>query len=123
MGLWTALSMAPSIPRFPVLGPMLQSGASPCRPMENPGRGDFQQAGGYWRQRIARLTSSGTVDTSFDTSSGANDVVYSVALQTDGKVLIGGAFTSFGGTGRARVARLNSNGTPDNGFTVGTGAN
>ena len=45
--------------------------------------------------------------------------VYAIALQADGKILIGGAFTSINGGGqfaRNFIARLNSDGTVDAGF-------
>jgi uncharacterized delta-60 repeat protein len=42
--------------------------------------------------------------------------VYSMAVQMDGKVLIGGQFNSVGGEARANFARLNADGTPDAGF-------
>jgi hypothetical protein len=37
-------------------------------------------------------------------------------VQSDGKIIIGGSFTTVGGTARNRVARLNSNGTLDTDF-------
>ena len=45
--------------------------------------------------------------------------VYAIALQADGKILIGGAFTSINGGGqfaRNYIGRLNSDGTVDAGF-------
>ena len=50
---------------------------------------------------------SGTLDTGFlATGAGANGSVYSVAVQSDGKVLIGGGFSTYNGTSRGNVARL-----------------
>jgi hypothetical protein len=70
------------------------------------------------------IPDSGTQDTGFlATGAGADGVVYSVAVQSDGKVLIGGEFTTYNGTSRGRVARLNSDGSLDTGFlATGTGA-
>jgi uncharacterized delta-60 repeat protein len=46
-----------------------------------------------------------------------NNSVFSIALQPDGKILIGGLFTTIGGTTtRNRIARLNSDGSLDTGF-------
>ena len=46
-----------------------------------------------------------------------NDVVYALAAQPDGKVLLGGFFTGIiGGPARAHFARFNSDGSPDAGF-------
>jgi uncharacterized delta-60 repeat protein len=46
----------------------------------------------------------------------ANGTVYVVLVQPDGKILIGGGFTSVLGTARNNIARLNPNGTLDTGF-------
>jgi uncharacterized delta-60 repeat protein len=87
--------------------------------------GDFATVNGVNRGRVARLSSDGSVDTSFQNlMSGADNIVYSLALQTNGQVVIGGSFASVNGTSRTRVARLNSDGSVDNGFqNQMTGAN
>ncbi len=72
--------------------------------------------------RIARLTSSGAIDLDFNPGTGANNAVYALACQPDGKILIGGSFTSFNGTVRNRIARLNTDGSLDLSFNPGTGA-
>jgi uncharacterized delta-60 repeat protein len=84
--------------------------------------GGFTQVNGTIRWRIARLNTDGSLDTSFDTSTGPNNSVYDLALQTDGKIVIGGRFTEVNGITRIRVARLNSNGSLDTSFDVGDGA-
>ncbi|MCB1209409.1 MAG: choice-of-anchor D domain-containing protein [Verrucomicrobiales bacterium] len=64
----------------------------------------------------------GTVDESFDPSlSGINfgfvsGPAYGIAVQTDGKIIVGGAFTSVGGVTRNHVARLTESGSLDAGF-------
>jgi uncharacterized delta-60 repeat protein len=77
--------------------------------------------------RIARLNVDGTLDTAFtsDTGTGPNSAVYSIAIQSDGKIVLGGSFTTFNGTTVNRIVRLNSDGTLDTAFTTntGTGAN
>ena len=75
------------------------------------------------RKGIARLNSDGGLDTGFNPGSGANSNVEYLALQSDGKVLIGGAFTNFNRTARIRIARLNGDGSLDAGFDAGLGAN
>jgi uncharacterized delta-60 repeat protein len=42
--------------------------------------------------------------------------VRAMTLQSDGKLVIGGSFASYGGAPRVRLARLNPNGTLDTGF-------
>ncbi len=86
--------------------------------------GGFTMVNGVSRTRIARLNSDGSLDTSFLSGmSGANAAVVSVALQPDGKVLIGGYFTEVNGVSRNRIARLNDDGSLDTTFLNGmTGA-
>jgi uncharacterized delta-60 repeat protein len=53
-------------------------------------------------------------DSSFDPS--VNDTVQSLAVQPDGKILIGGYFTAVGAVNRNRIARINADGTLDSSF-------
>src|SRR5688572_18700712 len=74
------------------------------------------------RNHIGRLNVDGTVDPGFD--PGANGDVYAIAVQPDGKILVGGNFTSLGGgTGltapRRHIGRLNADGTVDAAFNPG----
>ncbi len=85
--------------------------------------GEFSFANGKFRNRIARLNMDGSLDSTFDSGIGVNNTIFSMALQPDGKVLIGGNFTSFNGISRNRIARLNADGTIDSTFNPGTGAN
>lgn len=73
------------------------------------------------RNYIAKLKSDGSVDTTFNPN--ANNSVYSICVQSDGKILIGGAFTTLNpnsasttATARAYIARLNADGTLDTSF-------
>jgi uncharacterized repeat protein (TIGR01451 family)/uncharacterized delta-60 repeat protein len=84
--------------------------------------GEFTSVGGISRNHIARLNADGSLDTTFDPAAGADDTVYSIALQSDGKVLLGGAFKNVQTLSRNRIARLNSNGVIDLNFTPGAGA-
>ena len=85
--------------------------------------GFFTNYNGTARNRVARLNSDGTLDASFNPGSGANNVVYSIVVQPDGKILIGGIFTTYNGTARNRIARLNTDGSLDASFGPGSGAN
>ncbi|HEX8146392.1 MAG TPA: Calx-beta domain-containing protein [Pyrinomonadaceae bacterium] len=79
---------------------------------------------GSQRTGIARLNSDGTPDTAFvpGTAVGAYGVE-TIALQPDGKILIGGNFPSYNGAAVPQVARLNPDGTLDTSFNAGTGPN
>jgi uncharacterized delta-60 repeat protein len=70
---------------------------------------------------IARLNTDGSLDLTFSPSPGSNSAVYSVAIQSDGKILIGGEFTTIDGISRRGIARYNSDGTIDPFFNPGTG--
>ena len=87
--------------------------------------GDFTMANGVTRNRIARLNSDGTLDADFSLPSdnyGANASIRSLALQADGRILVGGFFTNFNGVACGRIARLNSDGNLDSQFSTGAGA-
>ena len=61
------------------------------------------------RNRIARLNPDGTLDTAFNPN--ANGSVYTIAVQADGKILVGGFFngaSSIGGQARNYIARLDA---------------
>ncbi|HEX8248917.1 MAG TPA: carboxypeptidase regulatory-like domain-containing protein [Pyrinomonadaceae bacterium] len=71
------------------------------------------------RRNIARVNADGSLDASFDPNSDGN--IYAIALQPDGKIIIGGGFDSLapnGGAAVARnnIARLNADGTLDTTF-------
>ncbi|MDQ7826993.1 MAG: delta-60 repeat domain-containing protein [Candidatus Eremiobacteraeota bacterium] len=85
--------------------------------------GGFSNYDGVARQRVARANSDGTIDTAFNSSSGASFNVEMLAVQSDGKVFICGQFTSYGGTPRNYIARVNADGSLDTSFNPGTGAN
>src|SRR5207245_11377628 len=54
-------------------------------------------------------------------SPGANSTVYSMAVQTDGKILAGGDFSRLAGHSRNNIGRLNADGTLDTSFNPGAG--
>lgn len=85
--------------------------------------GNFTEITGVALNRIARLNADGSLNTSFDPGTGANGLIRAVALQSDGKIVIGGDFTSFAGQARNRIARLNGDGSLDTNFNPGTGMN
>ena len=87
--------------------------------------GDFTGYHGTPRQGIAQLTTSGNVDLSFSPGTGIDDgtTVYTIALQPDGKALIGGNFGSYNGQSRFGIARINPDGSLEPGCNAGTGPN
>lgn len=79
--------------------------------------GAFTTVGGVGRNRLARLNADGTLDPTFNAQITFSGTVYGMALQSDGKLLIAGNFSSINGVGQAYLARLNADGTLDSGFT------
>jgi uncharacterized delta-60 repeat protein len=85
--------------------------------------GSFNKVNGTTRGNLARLNSNGSLDTSFlATGSGANSVVRSMLVQSNGQVIIVGDFTAYNGTNQGSIARLNSDGSLDTTFNSGSGA-
>ena len=79
--------------------------------------GAFTSVAGNNRGRIARLNADGTFDSSFNPFGGANNTIYDMALQTDGKIVVVGDFTGLnGGISPQYVGRFNSDGSLDNTF-------
>jgi uncharacterized delta-60 repeat protein len=85
--------------------------------------GTFTSYSGSNSSQIARINIDGTRDTSFNVGTGFNNTVYDLKLQSDGKVIVTGAFTTYSGSTRNRIARLNTNGTYDTTYNIGTGLN
>ncbi len=50
-----------------------------------------------------------------------NGTVNAIVIQEDGKILVGGEFTTFDGQSQNHLIRLNSDGTKDTTFDIGTG--
>ncbi|HEY3863683.1 MAG TPA: Calx-beta domain-containing protein [Verrucomicrobiae bacterium] len=68
--------------------------------------GAFQNFNLISRGSIARLTPGGVLDTSFLPGTGFDDIVYSLSLQPDGNILVGGQFTTYNGNRRVGLARI-----------------
>ncbi len=75
--------------------------------------GSFTNYNGTTRNRIARLNVDGTLDMTFNPTQGFNNDVNCIALQSDGKIIVGGKFTSYEGLNAGRYVRLNADGTRD----------
>lgn len=71
--------------------------------------------------RIIRLLADGSKDNSFNVGRGADGIIETVVIQPDGKILLGGRFTTFDGISKPKLVRLNTDGSIDSGFNIGTG--
>jgi len=109
--------------------PGIDSGASYIFALRSNGKvilgGDFKFYGFDNRSGVTQLSASGTVDTNFDPGTGIDqgNTVYAMALQSDGKVVIGGDVTSYNEQPHSGLARLNLDGTLDLNCDPGLGPN
>jgi len=85
--------------------------------------GNFTTYSGSTSPRIVRINTDGTRDLTFNPGSGgATGQTNAVIVQADGKIVFGGVFLTYSGSGATRIARANTNGTIDSGSTWNTGA-
>ncbi len=85
--------------------------------------GDFSTFGGQVRHNMAWANPDGSADNSFAGLGGATEHgpnIWTLATQTDGKVIMTGVFTSHNGVPHDNVLRLNPDGTVDSSFDVHT---
>ena len=64
---------------------------------------------------------NGNLDPNFSVGTGFDSVVNALTIDSNGKILVGGAFTTFTGSSQVGLIRLNSDGSKDTSFNVGTG--
>ncbi len=83
--------------------------------------GRFTVVDGHRRNRLARLQRDGAVDLEFEPGAGLDGEVTALALQSDGKIIVGGRFTHANGLPRPCLARFHSDGAVDTSFASGLG--
>lgn len=83
--------------------------------------GSFTSYQGIPINNITRLKANGDLDTTFHSGIGADERVIDIALQTDGKIILGGYFNTYDGFSSNGIIRLNPNGTIDTSFHLGNG--
>ncbi len=86
--------------------------------------GSFAQVSGQNRTAMVRLNANGSLDAAFNPGiSGTNPFLSAIALQPDGRILIGGSFNQVGGEARSHMTRLNADGSLDTSFHPRTANN
>lgn len=76
-------------------------------------------AGGRRRSGLARFSRDGSLDPTFDTGAGPQGGgIETIALQADGKILVGGFFATFDNAPRRQFVRLSASGLVDPTFTA-----
>ena len=75
--------------------------------------GKFYTVGGLSRIGILQTETNGTLNTAFNPILKDRGTISDLALQPDGKIIVGGSFYEINGVLRNNLARLNPGGTPD----------
>ena len=74
---------------------------------------------------ICRINADGSLDTTFNSGGAGFNVggfAWSMAIQSDGKILVGGTFNTYNGNVLSGIVRINTNGSYDGTFnTLGAG--
>lgn len=83
--------------------------------------GDFTTYSGSSVNRLVKINTDGTRDLSFSPGTSQNGGIYTLELLSNNSLLVAGAFTSYSGSTANRLVKINSNGSRDNSFVVGTG--
>src|SRR5213078_3096216 len=85
--------------------------------------GRFTSFNGFTHNRVCRLNANGSVDQTFGLGNGINNAALALALQSDGRIIVGGQFSQIDLTQRFNLGRLNTNGSVDLSFDPGGGPN
>lgn len=86
--------------------------------------GKFTKFNGVFSARITRLLEDGSIDATFNSGkSGANNIVKTAILQSDGKIILAGNFTKYNETTSNRIVRILPDGAIDDTFNIGSGFN
>ena len=78
--------------------------------------GMFYRVNDIDRFGLVRLNSDGSLDTTFPNQLSVDKIVFKLARQPDGKILVAGDFDMIQGIERRKIARLNADGTVDASF-------
>jgi uncharacterized delta-60 repeat protein len=83
--------------------------------------GNFSTFAGVSVGRLARLQSNGTLDTTFNAGTGANDLLEEILVLTGDKLVIAGYLNQYNGTNRTDLAWLNADGSLDTTVNANSG--
>jgi uncharacterized delta-60 repeat protein len=102
-------------------GPSIVDGQAGVRSIVQQVDGNFLISGNFsnllGRTALVRITPGGGLDSTFNAH--ATGAINSTTAQADGKILVGGYFTSIGGGAATNIARLYPDGSLDTNFVAG----
>jgi gliding motility-associated-like protein/uncharacterized delta-60 repeat protein len=70
--------------------------------------GRFDGVSGIAKKNLVKLNNDGSVDCDFHPGNSTDEIINQMAIQTDGKILIGGNYSNYDGTTRFGFARVNN---------------
>ena len=80
--------------------------------------GEFSQFNGKNHSKLVRLKANGSVDETFNIGSSADGNIHDLAIDSKGRVIVVGDFSSFNGDLYSNVVRINPDGTTDKSFEL-----
>ena len=83
--------------------------------------GGFTNINGSRQNSIAFLNSDGSLDENTNLGQGLKGVIIEMLLTSDGKIIVGGSFSSYQGDPINNIVKINPNGTVDTTFKMGVG--
>jgi len=83
--------------------------------------GNFTTYSGATRNRMIKLLSGGTIDSTFSIGTGFNGIVRTIEIDNNNKILVGGEFTTYTGSTNNYFIRLNTDGSKDTTLNIGNG--
>ena len=72
-------------------------------------------------QKFSHINTDGIREPIFNIWDWFNGRIFGMEIQADGKILVGGSFSSYRGTKTQNIVRLNTDGSKDTSFAVGNG--
>jgi len=87
--------------------------------------GDFTSYSGVGYNRLIRLNTDATIDTSLVIGTGFNGLTSGIDVDSFGRILVAGSYSTYSGVTAAKFIRLEADGSIDNAFltNLGTGFN
>jgi uncharacterized delta-60 repeat protein len=79
--------------------------------------GSFTSYSGVTANRIIKLNSDGSIDSTFNYGTGFNNIVNNITIDSTGKLYVVGIFTTYNGATNTRIIKLNTDGSKDATFS------
>ena len=85
--------------------------------------GDFTEYNGFQVNKVAKVSSQGSLINTYNVGAGPDYFIEDAVVQSDGKLIIVGSFTTFNGVPAPHIVPLLTDGSIDPEFLPGSGSN